>query len=153
MMVRSLIAERFLQIFGTWLISWEIRYVTDKKMLIQTIYYHQYVSILTNHYLIFDNKNFIILCSFNGFNEKGLIYCPDKRKQLFWKNEYFFYIFFVNIRTDSPSTVWCLRGVMVKAMNCWVVVSGFELQSRYYVHFRTNTLGKDMNPLIRPSMG
>ena len=28
----------------------------------------------------------------------------------------------------------------------------FELQSRYYVHFRANTLGKGMNPLILPAM-
>ncbi len=27
------------------------------------------------------------------------------------------------------------------------------LQSRYYVHFRANTLGKDMNSLILPVMG
>ena len=32
----------------------------------------------------------------------------------------------------------CPRGVMVKAC--------------YYVHFRANTLGKGMNPLILPSM-
>ena len=38
-------------------------------------------------------------------------------------------------------------GVMVKAMDCGIVVSEFVLQSRYYVHFRTNTLGKGMNPL------
>ena len=47
----------------------------------------------------------------------------------------------------------CPRGVMVKAMNCRIVVSEFVLQSRYYVHFRTNTLGKGMNPLILPAMG
>ena len=29
-----------------------------------------------------------------------------------------------------------------------IVVSGFEFQSRYYVHFQTNTLGKGMNTLI-----
>ena len=41
----------------------------------------------------------------------------------------------------SPS--WgCPRGVMVKAMNCGIVVREFVLQSRYYVHFRANTLGK-----------
>ena len=40
------------------------------------------------------------------------------------------------------------HGVMVKAMDCGIVVSEFELQSRYYVHFRANTLGKGMNPLI-----
>ena len=45
------------------------------------------------------------------------------------------------------------RGVMVKAMDCGIVVREFVLQSRYYVHFRANTLGKDMNPLILPAMG
>ena len=44
----------------------------------------------------------------------------------------------------------CPRGVMVKAMNCGTVVREFVLQSRYYVHFRANTLGKGMNPLILP---
>ena len=44
------------------------------------------------------------------------------------------------------------RGVMVKAMDCGIVVSEFVLQSCYYVHFRVNTLGKGMNPLILPAM-
>ena len=43
--------------------------------------------------------------------------------------------------------------VMVKVMGCGIVVSEFVLQSRYYVHFRANTLGKVMNPLILPAMG
>ena len=47
----------------------------------------------------------------------------------------------------------CPRGVMVKAMDCEMVVSEFVLQSRYYVHFRANTFGKGMNPLILPAMG
>ena len=42
---------------------------------------------------------------------------------------------------------------MVKAMVFEMVAREFELQSRYYVDFRTNTLGKDMNPLILPAMG
>ena len=42
------------------------------------------------------------------------------------------------------------RGVMVKAMNYGIVVREFVLQSRYYVHFRANALGKGMNPLILP---
>ncbi len=37
----------------------------------------------------------------------------------------------------------CPRGVMVKAMDCGIVVSEFELQSRYYVHFRANTHGTE----------
>ena len=47
----------------------------------------------------------------------------------------------------------CPRGVMVKAMDCGIVVREFVLQSRYYVHFRANTLRKGMNPLILPAMG
>ena len=31
--------------------------------------------------------------------------------------------------------------------------SEFVLQSRYYVHFRVNALGKSMNPLILQAMG
>ena len=47
----------------------------------------------------------------------------------------------------------CPCGVMVKAMYCGIEVRKFVLQSRYYVHFRANTLGKGMNPLILPAMG
>ena len=42
---------------------------------------------------------------------------------------------------------------MVKAMDYKIVISEFELQSRYYVHFRVNTFGKGMIPLILPAMG
>ena len=45
------------------------------------------------------------------------------------------------------------RGVMVKTLDCRIVVSEFELQSRYYDHFRTNTLAEGMNRLILPAMG
>ena len=34
-----------------------------------------------------------------------------------------------------------------------IVLREFVLQSRYYVHFRANSLGKGMNPLILPAMG
>ena len=47
----------------------------------------------------------------------------------------------------------CPRRVMVKAIDCGIVVSEFVLQSRYYVHFRANTLGKGLNPLILLAMG
>ena len=42
---------------------------------------------------------------------------------------------------------------MVKAMDCGIVVSEFGLQLRYFVHFRTNTPGKGMKPLILSAMG
>ena len=46
------------------------------------------------------------------------------------------------------------RGVMVKAMDCGIVVREFVLQPHYYVHFTfTNTLRKGTNLLILPAMG
>ena len=51
------------------------------------------------------------------------------------------------VHTDLNPAGRCPRGVMVKAMDWEIVVSEFELHSRYYVHFWTNTLGKGMNPL------
>ena len=50
--------------------------------------------------------------------------------------------------------IWgCPRGVMVKVVDCGIVVRKFALQLRYYIHFRTNTLRKDMNLLILPAIG
>ena len=50
-------------------------------------------------------------------------------------------------------SVGCPRDIMVEAMDCEIVESDFVLQSPYYVHIRTNTLKKGMNPLILPDMG
>ncbi len=36
----------------------------------------------------------------------------------------------------------CPRGVIVKPMDCGIVVREFVLQSRYYVHFGQIPLGK-----------
>ena len=44
-------------------------------------------------------------------------------------------------------------GVMVKGLDCEIVVCEFEIQLRYYLHFQTNTLGKDMSSLILSAMG
>ena len=46
----------------------------------------------------------------------------------------------------------CRRGVIVKALNCNIVIRDFELQPHYFIHFRTNTFGKGRNPLVLPSM-
>ena len=53
--------------------------------------------------------------------------------------------------SNSPFTQGCPRGVMVKAMNCGIVVREFVLQSRYYVHFRANTLGTRYESDYSPS--
>ena len=47
----------------------------------------------------------------------------------------------------------CACGVMVKALDCGVVVSEFKFQLHYYVHFQTSTFGKGISPLILTSYG
>ena len=39
-----------------------------------------------------------------------------------------------------------LRGAVANVVDCDILVSKFELQSGYYAHFRTNTLGKGRTP-------
>ena len=46
-----------------------------------------------------------------------------------------------------------LLGMVSNMLDCDIVVSMFELQSRYYVHFRTNALGKGMNLIIPSAIG
>ena len=53
----------------------------------------------------------------------------------------------------SKGFAGCPRGVMAKAMDYGIVVSKFVLQLHFYVHFRANTVGKGMNPLILAAMG
>ena len=60
---------------------------------------------------------------------------------------------FQALLSNTNNSGGCPRGVTVKAMDCGIVVSEFVLQSHYYVHFQTNTLGKGMIPLILPAMG
>ena len=47
----------------------------------------------------------------------------------------------------------CPGGVMVKAMDFGIVVCELKLQSRFYVHFRANTLRKGIEPPYPPSYG
>ena len=59
---------------------------------------------------------------------------------------------FIKEELINPRRV-ILAALLVKTLDSRIVVSEFELQSRYYVHFRTNTIGKGMKPLILPSIG
>ena len=42
------------------------------------------------------------------------------------------------LNVGLATITWVLDGVMVNVLDCDCIVSEFELQSRYYVHFRTN---------------
>ena len=59
----------------------------------------------------------------------------------------------ITVRNGISDLRGCPHRVMVKARDCGIVIREFVLQLRYYVHFRANTLGKGMNPLILPAMG
>ena len=68
------------------------------------------------------------------------------------KNEYEKYKMKENRKIITNSTHWSFTyGVVANVMNCNIVASDFVLQSRYYIHFQTNALRKDMNSFI-PAM-
>ena len=51
-------------------------------------------------------------------------------------------------KNTKPSWKYLRRspyGIVANELDCNIVVSEFVLQSRYYIHFQTNTLGKGMN--------
>ena len=43
--------------------------------------------------------------------------------------------------------------IVANVLDCDRIVSEFKLQSRYYFHFRTDTLAKSNNFLILPAIG
>ena len=46
-----------------------------------------------------------------------------------------------------------LHFLVANVLNCNIIVNKFQFQLCYYIHFQTNTLGNDMNPLILSVMG
>ena len=118
-------------------------------------------NILTNH--TFDFQNSIIFAFIHDrdkhrITESCFITHFDAiiQRQGFYKISHSLSKMMLKISTciyDTSPFRGCPRGIMVKAMDCGIVVREFELQSCYYVHFRTNTLGKGMNSLILPAMG
>ena len=46
-----------------------------------------------------------------------------------------------------------LHGIMVKLLECGIVVRKFEPHSRYDVHFMTYTIENGMSPVILQPMG
>ena len=53
---------------------------------------------------------------------------------------------------DASTTVGSLRGLSPYLLDWDILVGKFELQSRYYVQIRKNTLRKSIAPLILTSM-
>ena len=57
------------------------------------------------------------------------------------------------INRDSVSLFWLFGGVVANVLNCGILVTEFESQSRFYVYVRTSTFRKRIKPLILPSYG
>ena len=55
-----------------------------------------------------------------------------------------------NVTSCATHPSFVPRGVVANVLDCDIVVSEFKLPSRNYVCFRTNTLGKVMNPFNVP---
>ena len=68
-------------------------------------------------------------------------------------NEIFELVFMIVTYITVISIIIVGVVLVVKVLDCGIVVSEFELQSHYYVHFRTNTLGKGMTPPYSPNYG
>ena len=49
-------------------------------------------------------------------------------------------------------STWSLHGVVANVIKFDILVSKFEFQSRYCIHFRANTFGKGIIPLY-PQLG
>ena len=78
-----------------------------------------------------------------------------KQLQFFWKGKKIGFFFKMHIffwYTYIKRGEGGLRGIVANVMACCIVISRFELQFRYYVHFRSNTLRECINFLISPSM-
>ena len=55
-----------------------------------------------------------------------------------------------NAPTRAESMQWCPRGAMVKAQDCGIVISEFELHLGYYIYFQTNSLWERYELLYPP---
>ena len=86
----------------------------------------------------------------NVVKTKYFLYYEQLRQNNFLSSQCFVYVIYSI--ANSMFTGECPRAVIVKSMNCGVVITGFELQLRYFVHFWANTLTKDMNPFILSAM-
>ena len=81
------------------------------------------------------------LCRFSldGLDIPRFVSKPKKLRVIFTKKKT------SETKMDSEISGLSPRSVEAKVLDCSLKVTGFELQSCYYVHFPTYTHGKDMN--------
>ena len=54
-----------------------------------------------------------------------------------------------HLLTFRQITICSKHGLVATALNCDIVLSEFELQSRYHFYFLSNTIAKGMNPFTK----
>ena len=105
----------------------------------------------------------------NGATVNSFSYCQPLRKiPPYTMNDYYIYIYIYACFVKNKQTrnnwnvesarkieyfVFRSHGVEANVLDCNIWVIKFELQSRYYVLFVTNTLGKYMDSLILSAVG
>ena len=119
-------------------------YVLDIKEIRRMILMYIYIYTKKHRMGVF----FLICCHNNLLFP--FIFCYLVR-QFIWGVFWLFSVY-INIKLPGKED-FKRRGVMVKAMDFRIVVCEFEFKSRYYVHFRTNTLRKWYEPPYPPSYG
>ena len=72
----------------------------------------------------------------------------NKKLTLKFSNHYSYLIDSSFVPADSKYETWGLHSVVANELDCDIEVNAFELQSRYYVHFRINIFRKGINPFI-----
>ena len=71
----------------------------------------------------------------------------QKSLETYWMHHVFLFNNLLFVHRGS------IHSLIVKVLVCRLKVSEFEFQLHYYIHFRTNTLEKAMNPLILSALG
>ena len=108
--------------------------------------------------------NFIFVCLYVNAGFYLAFHCVFHSETLTLILTKFFVVYFLLSSHTAQNVLSCPfddfhklvgwpRGVMVKTMDCRIVVSKFVLQSRYYVHFRAKYPWERYEPLYPPSYG
>ena len=116
-------------------------------MMILYIYYththtHTYIYIYIHIYIYI----YIYICTNSDLSSEGVEYddCSSAKDKILRSNE---------CLGEYNYTRGRLRCVDANMLDCEIVGSEFKLQSSNYVHVRTNSLQKVMNPFIPPAIG
>ena len=124
------------------IVCWELYFLKIELICLHAIKYCYCLHTVKQFQVLQPNTNSSININY--------LFVKCLQELLFKPNDSIQHYSFIYIQSNVSGR--CSHGVIVKAMDCGIVVSEFVLQSCYYVHFQANTLRKGMNPLIHPAL-